>query len=64
LGMVQKIRADTFRTYEPLLAAAVIYMVLTFIITRCFNIVERRLNKDRQVPKTAAFAGVAAKPAA
>jgi ABC-type amino acid transport system permease subunit len=62
--MVQKIRADTFRTYEPLLAAAVIYIVLTFIITRCFNYFERRLNKDRLSPKTLSMAGVAAKPAA
>ncbi len=37
LGMVQKIRADTLRNYEPLLAAAVVYIMLTFILTRCFN---------------------------
>jgi polar amino acid transport system permease protein len=64
LGMVQKIRADTFRTYEPLLAAAVIYIILTFIITRGFNYMERRLNKDRVAPKTLSMAGAAAKPAA
>ena len=62
--MVQKIRADTFRTYEPLLAAAVIYIILTFIITRCFNYMERRLNKDRLAPKSLLTASVAAKPAA
>ena len=64
LGMIQKIRADTLRTYEPLLAAAVVYIVLTFILTRCFNFLERRLNKDRLAPKTLTMAGAAAKPAA
>jgi polar amino acid transport system permease protein len=64
LGMIQKIRADTLRTYEPLLAAAVVYIVLTFILTRCFNYLERRLNKDRLAPKTLTMAGAAAKPAA
>ena len=64
LGIVQKIRADTFRTYEPLLAAAVIYMVLTFIITRCFNYMERRLNKDRLAAKSLSRAGAVAKPTA
>jgi His/Glu/Gln/Arg/opine family amino acid ABC transporter permease subunit len=63
LGIVQKIRADTFRTYEPLLAAAVVYIVLTFIITRIFNFVERRLNKDRQAPKPLSVAGATAKAA-
>jgi ABC-type arginine/histidine transport system permease subunit len=63
LGMVQKIRADTLRNYEPLLAAAVVYIVLTFILTRCFNFLERRLNKDRLAPKTPDN-GIAAKPAA
>ncbi|MFM9845281.1 MAG: ABC transporter permease [Dongiaceae bacterium] len=64
LGMIQKIRADTLRTYEPLLAAAVVYIVLTFILTRCFNYFERRLNKDRQPPKTLTMVAPAAKPAA
>ncbi len=64
LGMIQKIRADTLRTYEPLLAAAVVYIVLTFLLTRCFNFLEQRLNKDRQAPKTLTIAGAAAKPAA
>jgi His/Glu/Gln/Arg/opine family amino acid ABC transporter permease subunit len=52
LGMVQKIRADTLRNYEPLLVAAVVYIVLTFIVTRCFYFAERRLNKDRLAPKS------------
>lgn len=64
LGVVNRIRADTFRTYEPLFAAAVIYIVLTFILTRVFIFAEKRLNKDRLPPKVLTSAGVAAKPAA
>jgi His/Glu/Gln/Arg/opine family amino acid ABC transporter permease subunit len=64
LGVVNRIRADTFRTYEPLFAAAVIYIVLTFILTRVFIFAEKRLNKDRLPPKTLAPTGAAAKPAA
>lgn len=47
LGVVNRIKADTLRTYEPLFAAAIIYIVLTFIITRIFIFAEKRLNKDR-----------------
>ncbi len=47
LGTANFIRAQTFRVYEPLLAAAVIYIALTFIITRIFNWAERELNRDR-----------------
>jgi polar amino acid transport system permease protein len=64
LGMAQRIRAMDLRTYEPLLGAAIVYIILTFIITRCFNFAERRLNRDRLPPKVLAPVGVAAKPAA
>ena len=64
LGMAQRIRAMDLRTYEPLLAAAVVYIVLTFIITRLFYFAERRLNRDRLPPAVLAPAGIAAKPAA
>jgi His/Glu/Gln/Arg/opine family amino acid ABC transporter permease subunit len=60
LGWALKIKADTLRTYEPLLAAAVIYVALTFILTRGFYFVERQLNKDRLPPKSLR---AAAKPA-
>lgn len=62
LGVVNKIRADTFRTYEPLFAAAVIYIALTFILTRAFMFAEKRLNKDRLAPKALLSAGPAATP--
>ena len=63
LGAAQRIRGADLRTYEPLLAAALVYIVLTFFITRCFNFAERRLNKDRLQPKALASVGIAAKPA-
>jgi ABC-type amino acid transport system permease subunit len=37
------VRAQTFRTYEPLLAAALVYFVLAFIITSGFKYVETRM---------------------
>lgn len=38
------VRAQTFRVYEPLLAAALAYFVLSVIITSGFKIVENRLT--------------------
>ena len=37
MGTARFIVAQTFRVYEPLLAAAVYYICLTFIITRVFR---------------------------
>lgn len=45
MGEANIVRAQTFRTYEPLLAAAVLYLALTFLIVRGFALVERRLNR-------------------
>jgi His/Glu/Gln/Arg/opine family amino acid ABC transporter permease subunit len=50
MGEARFIVAQTFRVYEPLLAAAVLYIILTFIITRGFRFLERYLNKDRLEP--------------
>jgi polar amino acid transport system permease protein len=50
MGAARFIIAQTFRVYEPLLAAACYYIVLTFIITRVFRYLEAYLNKDRQEP--------------
>ncbi len=40
MGATSKIRQDTYITYEPLIFLALIYMVLTFIITRGFGYLE------------------------
>lgn len=50
MGAARFIIAQTFRVYEPLLAAAVYYICLTFIITRIFRFLEAYLNKDRLEP--------------
>lgn len=52
-GMGAYIRSQTFRYYETLLGAAVIYIVLVFVLTRGLNWLEGYLNKDRERPKTA-----------
>lgn len=50
LGMAQFIRQQTFRVYETLIGAAIVYIVLVFILTRILNWLERYLNKDRERP--------------
>lgn len=43
LGAANYIRAQTLRTYEPLLVVALIYVVLAFCIERAFAYLERRV---------------------
>jgi polar amino acid transport system permease protein len=40
MGVTSRIRQDTFLIYEPLLFLALVYVVLTFLITRAFNYFE------------------------
>lgn len=40
MGVTSRIRQDTFLIYEPLLFLALVYVVLTFVITRAFNYAE------------------------
>ena len=46
-GVANMIRQDTYRIYEPLLLVATIYILLTFIITRVFRIVEAQVPQRR-----------------
>jgi polar amino acid transport system permease protein len=46
-GVANMIRQDTYRIYEPLLLVAGIYILLTFIITRVFRIVEEQVPQRR-----------------
>jgi polar amino acid transport system permease protein len=46
-GVANMIRQDTYRIYEPLLLVAAIYILLTFIITRAFRIVEAQIPQRR-----------------
>ena len=46
-GVANMIRQETYRIYEPLLVVAGIYIILTFIITRLFRIVEAQIPQRR-----------------
>jgi polar amino acid transport system permease protein/octopine/nopaline transport system permease protein len=54
LGMSGYIRQQTYRVYETLIGAAIVYIVLVFLMTRVLNWVERRLNRDRERPVSSA----------
>lgn len=41
-GAARKMYSDTYSPYEPFIAAAVIYLLLTFIIVGLFKLLERR----------------------
>lgn len=43
MGAANLVRAQTFRVYEPLLAAALVYFILASIITAGFKFVETRI---------------------
>jgi polar amino acid transport system permease protein/octopine/nopaline transport system permease protein len=58
MGRATSIRVDTFRVYDTLIAAGIVYFVLVYVLTRVLNWVERRLNKDRM-----AVTAIAQKPA-
>jgi polar amino acid transport system permease protein/octopine/nopaline transport system permease protein len=58
MGTATSIRVDTFRVYDTLIGAGIVYFVLVFLLTRILNWIERRLSKDRMpvtsvVPKPA-----------
>lgn len=48
LGTAQYIRTQSLHTYEPLLGAALIYVVLVFGLTRVLNRLERRFNPEKR----------------
>jgi octopine/nopaline transport system permease protein len=50
LGTAQFLRSQSYRIYETLLSAGIVYIVLVFILTRLMNWLERYLNKDREGP--------------
>ena len=42
-GVMLRVRQNTYLTYEPLIMAAIIYMALTFVVTRAFGHIERQV---------------------
>jgi|SRR5688572_12977872 len=59
LGMAQFIRQQSFRVYETFFGAALVYIVLVFVLTRILNWLERYLNKDRERPVSVPLAQTA-----
>ncbi|HEV8391888.1 MAG TPA: ABC transporter permease subunit [Dongiaceae bacterium] len=59
LGTAQFIRSQTYRIYETLISAGLVYIVLVFLLTRLMNWLERYLNKDRERPVSMPRAQVA-----
>ncbi len=47
MGVTSRIRQDTLLTYEPLLFLALVYVCLTFLITRAFAYVENMVPARR-----------------
>lgn len=39
------VRSQTFRVYESLFGAAIVYIALTLVLTSAFAVIERRINK-------------------
>ncbi|MEN9755407.1 MAG: hypothetical protein RLZ07_1789 [Pseudomonadota bacterium] len=50
MGTARQIQKVTFRVYEPLIAAGLLYIIMVFILTRLMMIVERRINRHRLAP--------------
>lgn len=47
MGMATTIRVETYRVYDTLIGAGIVYFVIVYGLTRVLNWLERRLNKDR-----------------
>lgn len=45
-GVASNIMANTYRPFELFIAAALIYITVTFILTRLFNALEVRMNRQ------------------
>ena len=54
MGTATSIRVDTFRVYDTLIGAGIVYFILVYGLTRVLNWLERRLNKDRMPISTSA----------
>jgi His/Glu/Gln/Arg/opine family amino acid ABC transporter permease subunit len=51
MGAANLVRARSFRVYEPLFGAALLYLLLTFAITWGFGRLERHLHPERHAPR-------------
>jgi octopine/nopaline transport system permease protein len=60
MGMATTIRVETYRVYDTLIGAGIVYFVIVYSLTRGLNWLERRLNKDRLAIPSATKAAVQA----
>ena len=47
MGTATTIRVDTYRVYDTLIGAGIVYFTIVYGLTRVLDWLERRLNKDR-----------------
>lgn len=59
MGTATTIRVDTYRVYDTLIGAGIVYFVTVYFLTRGLNWFERKLNKDRMAIPTAGAAAQA-----
>jgi polar amino acid transport system permease protein/octopine/nopaline transport system permease protein len=59
MGTATTIRVDTYRVYDTLIGAGIVYFVTVYFLTRGLNWFERKLNKDRMAIPTAGSAAPA-----
>ena len=50
-GVAQRLIAETYRTMEVFMCAALIYLTLNFIIIQLLSLVEHRLSRHRRAPR-------------
>jgi len=48
-GVASNIVSNTYRPFEIFIAAALIYIAVTFVLTRIFHVLEVRLNKQQVI---------------
>jgi polar amino acid transport system permease protein/octopine/nopaline transport system permease protein len=57
-GVANTIVASTFQPYELFIMAALIYLAITLVITRCFKYLEYALSKHQRPLKSTAAISV------
>ena len=45
MAAANQVRSETFRVYESLFGAAIVYVALTYVLTTVFSLIETRLNR-------------------
>ena len=51
-GVAQRLISQTYRTMEVFLCAAIVYLVLNFIVLQAMSLLERSLSRHRRALQT------------